>query len=236
MARLTRRELKTDALGSRLGEMAELFLENRRNLALGGAALLLVVAVGWGISLYLGSREAKAAAAFGQALSVYHGLVSATPPAGWNAPHFATEKDKNEEARKQFGEVASRFSRSSQGRWARYYAALCQRDLGNVSEAEKELSAIAQGGDREVAAQAKMALAGVYQQSGRTPEAEKLYQELLNGRPVATVPKATVQLALAELYRESNPPRALEIYQQMAKEYSGTTIGDVAEDMLKNNP
>ena len=236
MARLTRRELKTDTLAARLTAVTEFFLQNRKSFATGGAALLLLVAAGWGISLYLRSQQAQAAEALGQALAAYHGFVSPTPPPNPNLPHFKTEKEKYEEAQKQFTAVAARFPRFSQGLWARYYVALCQRDLGNLSEAEKELSLIAKENDSEVVAQAKMALAGIYQQSGRGEEAEKLYQELLKGRPAATVPKATIQIALAELYQQTNPPRALEIYQQMAKEYSGTAIGDVVTDMLNNNP
>ena len=197
---------------------------------------MLLLAAGWGGSLYLRSRQAEAAEALGKALAAYHGIVSPTPPPGLNARSFKTEKEKYEEAQKQFTAVAARFPRFSQGRWARYYAALCQRDLGNLSEAEKELSPIAQASDPELAAQAKMVLAGIDQQSGRGEEAEKLYQELLKGRPAATVPKATIQMALAELYQQTDPPRALEIYQQMAQEYSGTTIGAVVTDMLKNNP
>lgn len=236
MARLTRRELKTDTLATRLTAVTEFFLQNRKSFAVGGAAFLLLLAAGWGGSLYLRSRQAQAAEALGQALAAYHGFVSPTPPPGLNARSFKTAKEKYEEAQKQFAAVAVRFPRFSQGRWARYYAALCQRDLGNLSEAEKELSPIAQESDPELAAQAKMALAGIDQQSGRREEAEKLYQELLKGRPAATVPKATIQMALAELYQQTDPLRALEIYQQMAKEYSGTAIGDVVTDMLKNNP
>ncbi|MBI3895823.1 MAG: tetratricopeptide repeat protein [Acidobacteria bacterium] len=234
MARLTRKELKTDTLATRLASVTEIFLSNRKKLAVGGAVILLLLAGGWGGSLYLQSREAEASEAFGQALSTYHGLVSPTPPPNLNLPSFATEKEKYEEAQKQFLTVAERFSRFSQGRWARYYAALCQRDLGNLSGAEQELSPLAKASDPELAAQAKMALAGIYQQDNRKEEAEKLYQELLQGRPTATVPKATVQMALADLYQETDPSRALEIYQQMAKEYSGTTIGDVVTDLLQN--
>ena len=235
MARLTRRELKTDTFATRLSAVTEFFLQNRKNFAVVGAAFLLVVAAGWGGSLYLRSREAQAAEALGKALAAYHGVVSPTPPPGLNARSFKTEKEKYEEAQKQFTAVAARFPRFSQGRWARYYAALCQRDLDNLPEAEKELSSIAKESDPEVAAQAKMALADIDQQNGRVEEAIKLYQELLQGRPTVTVPKATVQLALADLYQQTDPPRALEIYQQMVKEYSGTAIGDVVTEMLKNN-
>ena len=174
MARLTRRELKTDTLATRLATGSEFFLSNRKKFAVGGAVILLLLAGGWGGSLYLQSREAQAAEALGQALTSYHALVSPTPPAGLNARSFKTEKEKYEEAQKQFAAVAERFPRFSQGRWARYYAALCQRGLGNLPEAEKELSPIAKESDPELAAQAKMALAGIYQQSGRREEAIKL--------------------------------------------------------------
>ena len=60
--------------------------------------------------------------------------------------------------------------------------------------------------DAEIAAMAKFALAGELAKSGKTPEAAKLYQDLVD-HPTMTVPKASALLAMADAYRESQPAR-----------------------------
>ena len=66
---------------------------------------------------------------------------------------------------------------------------------------------------------AKFALAGELAKSGKTPEAAKLYQELAD-HPTMTVPKASALLAMADAYRESQPAKARQIYEQVEKEFA----------------
>ena len=48
-----------------------------------------------------------------------------------------------------------------------------------------------------------------------------------------TVPKATIQLARADLYQRTKPADAKAIYQQIQKDYPGMAAGDIASRMLQ---
>jgi TolA-binding protein len=98
--------------------------------------------------------------------------------------------------------------------------------------AEQGLLAVAADGDPNLAAVAKMALAGLFLKTSRTADAEKLYREL-ESSPTLMVPKPTVQIALAEMYQRTNPSQATAIYQQIEKDYPGTAAADQAAQMLR---
>lgn len=234
MARLTRQELRKDEFATRFAAFQEFFLQNQRTIVIGTAAVAVALGIALGGTYYVRSRETRASYAFAQALAAFHAPVgqNVPPTASPNTPHFKTAEEKYQQAYKQFSEVAGRYSLLSQGKFARYYAALCERDLGKMSEAEKELSAVAAGRDRDLAALAKMALAGVYEQTSRNEQAEKLYQELVN-HPTNTVPKATSQLALAELYQKTKPAEATELYKKIQTEYPGSAAAGMASKMLQ---
>ena len=130
MARLSRHELKTDEFADQLGAVTEFFTRNRKQIVLGGGALLATVILIVGVMMYMRSREAAASEAFGDALRTYHALVVSSPPAGYILPTFKTADEKYTEAIRQFTEVSEQFGSYSVGRWARYYTALSQRELG----------------------------------------------------------------------------------------------------------
>ena len=232
MARLSRHELKTDEFADQLGVVTEFFTRNRKQIVLGGGALLASVVVIVGVLMYIRSREAAASEAFGNALRTFHAIIIETPPVGYTLPTFKTADEKYTEAIRQFTEVSERFGGNSVGRWARYYTALSQRELGQNAVAEQGLQAIASGGDPDLAAVSKMALAGLYQKTSRTADAEKLYREL-ESSPTVMVPKPAVQIALAEMYQRTNPSQATAIYQQIEKDYPGTAAADQAAEMLR---
>lgn len=232
LARLTRQQLKRDEFAVWVESVQEFFLEHYQLLIKGGVAVVIAAALGIGGYLYVNSRQDSASNAFTAALATFHAPVGTAAPSTAPRPHFNTNAEKYQAAMKQFGEVASRYSWTAQGRFARYYSALCQKELGNVPEAEKELTDLAGSRDHELAALAKMALAGIYEASARNDEAEKLYRDLAD-HPTNTVPKATAELALADLYQRTKPAQATALYQQIEKEYPGTAAGDQASKMLE---
>jgi hypothetical protein len=232
VARLSRHELKKDELADQLATVTGTLSRNRQRILIVGGSALLTVAVVVGVLLYVRSRQTAASEAFGKALVTYHAPVIATPPAGVTVQTFKTADEKYTEAIRQFTEVAEQFGSYSVGRWARYYTALSQREVGQFAVAEQGLLAIAAESDRDLAAVAKMALAGLYQKTSRTADAEKLYREL-ESSPTAMVPKPAVQIALAEMYQVTNPSQATAIYQQIEKDYPGTAAADQAAQVLR---
>jgi len=234
LARLTRQQLKKDDFATGFAAISGFFLQNQKRIVQMAGGGLIVAAVAVAIFLYVSSRENSASGAFGAALTTFHAPVSQGEPQGPNAPaqRFKTDKEKYEQALKEFNDVSSSYSWFAQGKLAGYYSALCQRELGNLPEAEKELTPLAAEGNAELAAQAKMALAGLYQQTGRADQAEKLYREL-ESHPTDTVPKAIPQLALAEMFEKTKPAEATTLYQQIQKENSGKAAGDLASKALQ---
>ncbi|MGH9785485.1 MAG: tetratricopeptide repeat protein [Terriglobia bacterium] len=234
MARLTRQELKKDEFADRLANVTGFFARNRRRIVVGGGAALLGVAVVVGVFLFVRSRQASASDAFGKALVSFHAPVVAQPAPGLTILTFKTAEEKYRAALSQFTDVSSQYGRYQQGRWARYYTALCKRELGQTAEAEQDLAALGNENDGDLAAVSKMALAALYQKASRTEDAEKVYREL-ETNPTAIVPKATVQIALAELLQRTNPSRATALYQQIEKDYPGTAAADQAARMLRGS-
>jgi tetratricopeptide (TPR) repeat protein len=224
--------MKKDELADRLANVTGFFSHHRRQIVLGGGAALLGVAVVVGGVLFLRSRQATAAEAFGKALLSFHTPVEPNPAPGLTIKTFKTAEEKYKTALNEFTEVSSQYGRYQQGRWARYYAALCKRELGQTEDAEKDLVALGSEDDRDLAAVSKMALAALYQKASRTEDAEKIYREL-ETNPTVLVPKPTVQIALAELYQRTNPSRATALYQQIEKDFPGTAAADQAARMLR---
>ena len=230
MARLTRHQLKQDEFGAQMAAWKDFVVTNRRLLAM--ALLVAIVAVAAGVAgfYYVSSTQNKAASALAKAMDTYHALVIAVPP-GPNIESYKTNDEKNTKALEEFNRAASDYSHYAAGRLARYYAAVCQRDLGKSGEAEKGFQEVAAGSDKQLAALAKMGLASVYEQTNRPSDAEKIYKEL-EANPTETVPKATAIVARADLYSKTSPADATKLYQQLQKDYDGTAVADYARQKL----
>ena len=213
----------------------DFFLAQRRRIMLGVVAGVAVVVVGLGIFFFVRSRQVRAADAFAKALTTFHAPVTASPPQGSNLVTYKTNEEKYQKAQAEFAEVASQHSSYAAGRMARYYVAICQRELGKLSEAEEQFKALAQAGDANLAALAKLGLVGVYQQTNRSEEAEKIYREL-EDNPTSTVPKATAQIARADLYRKTKPADAAGLYEQIVREHAGSAAGEYANQKLQQIP
>ena len=231
MARLTRHQLKQDELSARLATWTDYSVKHRKQLSLGLAIGLGVLAVAIGAFYFIRGAQNNAAAAFARALNTYHAPVMASPPNVPNLEVYKTNDEKNQKALDAFNQVAKDYSYYAAGRLARYYAAICLRDLGKFPEAEKEFLALSQGGDAQLASLAKVGLASVYEQSNRAAEAENIYKDL-EEHPSETVPKSAAMVALADLYFKTNPAAATKLYQQIQKDYVGSPAAEHATQML----
>ena len=90
-------------------------------------------------------------------------------------------------------------------------------EAGDTGNAEKRLKDIADSGDRERAALAKLALASLCRSNNRDAEAVKLYKDLID-HPTNSVPKVTAQFQLADAYQAKQPDEAKRIYDELAKD------------------
>ena len=95
---------------------------------------------------------------------------------------------------------------------------------------------MAGGWNHDLAALAKLSLAGLYRQTSRDPQAIEIYNELI-AKPATTVPAGLAQLQLAELYEaEGKPEDAKKIYAQLKDKDAKGAAGQLAAQKLNPTP
>lgn len=204
-----------------------------------GKALRIVIALAVLIALTVvgvvvyQQRSQAASNAFGNAAGVYSTPIAdpAQPmPPGMKLFQSAAERAKA--ANPLFADVARRYGSTGAGHKALYFQGLTDAEMGNSAAAESTLRKASDLHDAEIASLAKLALANLLAQRGGTNEAIRIYQELIKS-PTTTVPAATAQLQLADLYENSNKPEeANKIYAQLKATDQRTAAGQIAAQKL----
>ncbi len=192
------------------------------------ALIIILVAA----AVLYSQRQTAAANAFGAAMSTYSAPIA--DPAQPAPPGMKTFKDAAERARAanpQFVEVANKYGSLEAGENARYFAGLTYADMGQTAQAEAELRKTASAHNSNIASLAKLALANLLAQSGRTSDAVKLYQELIN-KPTTAVPAGTAQLQLAAMYEATNPAEAKKIYTSLKDKDKNSPVAEIATQRL----
>jgi tetratricopeptide (TPR) repeat protein len=131
-----------------------------------------------------------------------------------------------------FQAVANKYGMTPDGRNARYFAGLTYIEAGENQQAEVTLKKVAGGWDSDLAALAKFALAQLYRNTGRDPQAIDLYNQL-SAKPAATVPAGLAQLQLADLYQlEGKADEARKIYANLKDKDPKGAAGMAATEKL----
>ncbi len=231
MDRETRHQLKHDEFKDTLVS-AEEFLKTHFKEVLNVTIIAVVVlGLAGGLKYYTDRQESSANADLGEALSTFRASVGQPTP-GQNDPEgatYPTAQDKYKKALQQFDGILDQYRmppRPKAVEIARYHAGLCQSLLGDHNGAVQTLTEASQSGDEGIAALAKFALAGEMSKSGKTSEAVKLDQDLVD-HPTVTVPKASALLAMADAYRDVQPGRGTQDLRSGAKGICLECIGDV---------
>ncbi len=159
-----------------------------------GVALVLII----GGLAYWSVRSSAANVALGAAMDVYTSPL-AIPGAPPEPGVYTTAEARAKEANREFVAIAHDYGWLPAGAKARYFAGVTYEDLGQNGNAESQLNAVTSSWDHNLANLAKLALAGLYQQTNRSDEAIDLYKALA-AKPSVTVSAGTAQLALADLY------------------------------------
>jgi predicted negative regulator of RcsB-dependent stress response len=230
--RYTRQQLKQDKLAETAAEAVHWTVAHRKTIISGAIALAVLVAAGISIFWYRDYRQAGAAQKFGDALVTYNAPVLPDASQGNQMVSFASVADRALAAKKQFYAISAEYGSARAGRWAHYFAALCEVDLGNYAVAEGQLKDVAKSRDVEVSSLAKLALASVYRNQKKDPDAVAVYKDLID-HPTLSVPKTTAQLGLADLYQATDPAEAGKLYEQIAKDDAKGPAGQIAAQHQK---
>jgi tetratricopeptide (TPR) repeat protein len=161
-----------------------------------GAGVVLVLAIGALVFWNVKSNAARTA--LGEAIDAYTTPLN-TPGTPVQPGFFNSAAERAKAANQKFLAVAQDYGWLPTGAKAHYFAGITYRELGQMGPAESELKTAAGAWNRDTANLAKLALAGLYHQTGRDSQAIDLYNELA-ARPSRTVTTAVAQLALADLY------------------------------------
>ncbi len=164
-------------------------------------SVAVVLAIVIGAVVFWSVRTTAADRALGDAIDLYSAPL-ATPGAPAEKDVYNNAADRAKEANREFVAIAKDFGWLPEGTKAHYFAGITYQELGQTALAESELKTAAGAWDRDVANLAKIALAGVYHQSGRDAQAIELYNQVI-AKPSTTVPATAAQLDLADLYASS---------------------------------
>ena len=179
------------------------------------------------------NRSAQAQAAFGQAMEIYDtALQQPGQPAEPGQKTYASAAERAKAANPLFVEVANHYGWLKTGANARYFAGLTYLDMGQTANAENELKKAADSHDAGLAALAKVALANLYHQTTRDPQAIALYQQLI-AKPTLTVPASAAKLQLAALYEATKPEEAARLYAEIKDQDKTTAAGQIAAQKLQ---
>jgi predicted negative regulator of RcsB-dependent stress response len=226
---ISRKELKHDKIKETIEHGAEAVISHGQFAGI-IIAVVLAIAVGYGAwHFYIDRQTVQASGAFDVAMKAYQARIGTAPdPADPSEPVYADEKARAQDALSKFTNVANAYPSTNPGKLARYYAALCLEDLERHNQALEELKKISGGSDKELTAMAQYQMAIIYGRTGKTDDAVKLLRALAD-KPSVIVPRPLVLLELAGVLRGSNPKEAMNIYQQIKKEFPDTSIAEQAD-------
>ncbi len=227
----TRHALKNDKFAQAAASSASWIGDHRSGVLRWVISAAAVVILAVAILVLWNSRSAAADLALGGAMDVYNTpLAQPGEPAQPNT--YTTSQARATEANREFVAVAHDFSWLPQAAKAHYFAGITYEDLGQNGPAETELKIAADSWDRDLSNLAKLALAGLYHQTGRDSQAIDLYNELV-AKPSITVSASVAQLSLADLYvAQGKQDQARALWAKIKDADKDGAAGSIASQKL----
>jgi tetratricopeptide (TPR) repeat protein len=235
----TRHQLKQDRFSKTTFEVAERTMDwsaqHKTTLIVSSAIVLIVAGAAFFTWYHFHRQEQQASLALSQAVRTMDMTVR---PAGMpeqpDFPSFASSKERAMAAHKQLQAIVNDYPHTRSAEFARYFLGVTSADLGENAAAIRDLQAVAQSHNQDVASLAKLALASVYRGENNYKQAIDLYNGLI-AKPTTTVSKAMAQMQLAATYRESGQPlEAKRIYESIQKEDPSGPAAQMASEKLQD--
>jgi TolA-binding protein len=232
-----KKAIKEDELVSWV-EHTRAFAEGRSETVKIVAVVVLVLAIGGAALAYFrGQRDREARTAFAAALETFHSPTAAEAGANATAPtRFANPTDKYRQALTDFEGVERRHGSHELGLRARYYAALCKVELGQLDDAEAALKELAssRGTDKLEPALARLALADVQRRKGQVDAAAAAYKQIIDDAG-SVVPRDHALMSMAQMLEEARRgPEAQAAYLRLVQEFPSSNYADDAQKRADN--
>ncbi len=234
MRSYTRHQLKQDSFRTSTTETISWAVEHRSKVTAAVVAVVVLLAVIIGGWAYVNYRDQQGRSELAGAIQKYDAPIRpAGTPATPDMLSFGSIQERAKAANTDFTRIAGKYSFTQSGRVARYFAGVTLHDMGDNAGAEKDLKEVADSRYKEIASLAKLALASIYHDTNRDPQAIEIYKQLAD-HPTVSVGKSTAQFLLASLYEEvRQPDEARKLYQQMAKENPSSPAAQMAAQRLQ---
>ena len=229
-----RHQLKEDRFREFTAEQAHWASEHRGNLIKAGIAAAVVLALLIGGWLYFNHRDELASAELSKAVRTYNSPIRpAGSPEQPGFESYTSIAERATKAHEKFEAIATQYPHTKSADFARYFSGLSAVDMGDNAGAERSLKQTADASNNDLSALAKMALASIYRNTSRDPQAIELYKQLTD-KPSMTVSKEAAQMELASLYAgEQKTADARKIYEQLQKDNPGTQFASMASAKLQ---
>ena len=233
----TKAALKHDQFVDTTKHGLEWASEHRHSVIVTACIILAAILALVGGGIFYNSRSQAAAASFGNAMQTYQAPIAEpgqpVPPGMKTFPNVIA---RAKAASSLFMATADKYSMTTDGRNARYFAGLTYIEAGEYASAEAALTQVAGSWNADLASLANLALAQLYRQTGRSSQAILIYNQL-TAKPTTTVSAGTAQLQLAELYEGQNQPEAAKkIYAQLKDKDAKGPAGAIATQKLNPAP
>jgi predicted negative regulator of RcsB-dependent stress response len=213
VARITRKELKSDTFAVEVGQTLSFFDHHRQELIRYGAAALGLLVLILGYQWYSGRQHSKRQEALYRAIQIQETPVGPIQP-GAVQRSFPTQEVKDEAALRAFTELQSTYAGKAEGEIAAYYVGAIKADQGKLAEAEKQFKDVADRADAKYASLAKMALAQIYFADGRNDQGEAVLRGLID-KPTAYVSKEQATILLARYIAPRKPAEAKKLLEPL---------------------
>ncbi|MBZ5575800.1 MAG: tetratricopeptide repeat protein [Acidobacteriia bacterium] len=210
MARITRKELKTDKFALEVEHTVTFFEEHGKEILRYGGIVAVVVLLGGGFYVFRHRQAAAREAALSRAIEVQEAPVGPPPAGSTTISAFPTQQVKDEAATQVFNSVKNQYAGSTEATIAQYYLGSIQADQGKFSDAEKSFQAVAANGNDQYASLAKLSLAQVYYAEGKMDQGQKVFEDLM-AHPTVFVSKEQAQVSMARVLIPIRPAEARKI-------------------------
>jgi tetratricopeptide (TPR) repeat protein len=233
----TKAALKKDKFVTTTTNSLEWASENRQSVIATGSAILGAILIVVASVVIYNTRSEAASVAFGAAMQTYQSpLTQPGEPVPSGVKTYSSIADRAKAASGMFQTVADKYGMTPDGKNARYFAGLTEIEAGQNQQAEDTLKQVSSGWDSSLAGLAKIALAGLYRNTGRDAQAIDLYNQL-SAKPTTTVPYGLARLQLADLYTaEGKTDDARKVYADLEDKDAKGPAGAIAKEKLNPAP
>jgi hypothetical protein len=194
VARITRKELKSDKFAQEVGLTVTFFEEHQKDVVRYGAVAAAVAVLIAGYVIYQRHEGTARQQELADAIKIQETPVATVATNG--QPTFQTQEAKDQAALKAFTDLESKYGGSGEAQIAEYYLGAIHADQGKLADAEKNFLDVATHGNKNYSSLAKLSLAEIYFGDGRSDQGEKTLRDLI-ASPTVFVSKAQASIALA---------------------------------------